>query len=700
MGYAIFKKDFTEGIAGLVLLAAGAIVNWDMNVRENRLYSPDDDAQAILLLTALFGGVLIGSTSLGLERARGTLGYLLHRGVSVGSVFRQKAAAALLWAWLLTISAPTVFFLKAVMRGDGGLIDVDRVVEFFVISLWAGPAVAISMWQASLARNGMNGWLRACLCIGAVGGTLVWFSAARELWPVGLALPVFGVTCAVLTVGGLLLARRGFERLASDPGTSAPGEAGFGTALLALGLFPIVGLWLEMGRDSLASDWSSLRGREVVVRDAQGNLGLFDAYGREGRIRDAEHRTLAISKEATYPGTYALPAGWSGIDYSRPQGPSHGLQRHPYSRGPFSPSEVLFLSSYSSVHSARGGEGWFRVGEEYLSWLLVYVEPERRFYVVQENYGSVVSPTYKEGAIEAPADWPAGSQRIALGPEEGFGPGTQYFLTGSASDILVGGDVFPDVIVAQPEPPALFRVRVQDFDQAVQPLELPDGEVFARVLDRDDADWAALHSRRTQGNAPPLVVEARSGKRFALDLNQPAGTPFKEYELPLAPPQRDELIWIDDDPFAPVVRVPGSDLDLALGRSTLPSPRRLAGAHLITLLQAPLVTLTSQFVAIEPGQRKAFLWSGVLDWNTANGRRTWLVALHWALYAWIAWLARHQATPRTRTFWTLVIVGLGPIGLLLWGFNARWHKPDLESAAPPEPLIVSRVSTAPLAASV
>ncbi|MHC4378290.1 MAG: hypothetical protein ACYS26_16940 [Planctomycetota bacterium] len=335
-----------------------------------------------------------------------------------------------------------------------------------------------------------------------------------------------------------------------------------------------------------------------------------------------------------------------------------------------------------------------------MSWLLVYVEPERRFYVVQENYGSVVSPTYKEAAIEAPADWPAGSRRIALGPEEGFGPGTQYFVTGSAADIVVGGDVFPDVIVVQPEPPALFRVRVQDFDEAVQSLELPDGEAFARLLDRNDADWAALHSKRSQGEAPPLVVEARSGKRFALDLNQPAGTPFAEYGLPQAPPQPEELIWIDDDPFAPVVRVPDSDLDLALERSVLPSPRRLAGAHLATLLRPPLATLASQFVAIEPGQRKAFLWSGVLDWNTANGRRTWLVALHWALYAWIAWLARQQATPRTRRFWTLVIVGLGPIGLLLWGFNARWHKPVLDAGPPTEPLIVSGSSAAPLAASV
>ncbi|MHC4894841.1 MAG: hypothetical protein ACYTFV_16150, partial [Planctomycetota bacterium] len=522
MGIAIFKKDFTEGIAGLVLLAAGAIVNWDLNVRDSRLYEPDDDAQAILLLTALFGGVLVGSTSLGLERARGTLGYLLHRGVSVGCVFRQKAAAALLWAWLLTISAPTVFFSKALLRGDGGLIDFDRVVEFFVISLWAGPAVAISMWQASLARNGMNGWLRACLCIGAVGGTLVWFSAARELWPPGLALPVFGLACVVFTAGGLLLARRGFERLASEPGASTPREAWLGTVLLTLGLLPIVGLWVEMGRDSMASDWNSLRSREVVVRDAQGNLGLFDAHGREGRVRDVDHRTLAISEEQTNPHTYALPAGWSPVDYRPPEKAQRGPRRHPYSRGPFQPSEVLFLSSYSSVHSARGGEGWFRVGEEYLSWLLVYVEPERRFYVVQENFGSVVSPTYKEAAIEAPADWPAGSGRIALGPEEGFGPGTQYFVTGSAADIVVGGDVFPDVIVAQPEPPALFRVRVQDFEEAVQSLELPDGEVFARVLDRDDADWAALHSKRSQGEAPPLVVEARSGKRFALDLNQPA----------------------------------------------------------------------------------------------------------------------------------------------------------------------------------
>lgn len=700
MGNAIFKKDFTEAIAGLVFFSAAAIVNWQMNVRENRLYEADDDAQAILLLTALFGGVLVGSTSLGLERARGTLGYLLHRGVSVGSVFRQKAAAALLWAWLLTISAPTVFFLKAVMSGDGGLIDADRVVEFFVISLWAGPAVAVSMWQASLARNGMNGWLRACLCIGAVGGTLVWFSAARELWPVGLALPVFGVTCAVLTVGGLLLARRGFERLASDPGASAPVEAGFGTALLALGLFPIVGLWLEMGRDSLASDWSSLRSREVVVRDAQGNLGLFDAYGREGRIRDVEHRTLAISKEETFPGTYALPAGWSGIDYSRPQSPSHGPQRHPYSRGPFAPSEVLFLSSYSSVHSARGGEGWFRVGEEYLSWLLVYMEPERRFYVVQENYGSVVSPSYKDSAIDAPSDWPSQSTRIALGPAEGFGEGTQYFVTENEAAYIANGDVFPDVIVAQPEPPALFRVRLQDFYDAVQPLVLPDGEEFARVVGRENPDWAALYSRRSQGEAPPLVVEARSGKLFALDLKQAAGATFSEIELPPAPPQRESLVWLDDDPFAPVVQVPGSDLELALGRSTLPNLRRLAGAHLVTLLRSPLATLASQFVAIQPGHRKEFLWTAVLDWNTAKGRRTWLVALHWALYGWLAWRLRDQAVLRTRTFWMVVIAALGPIGLLLWGFNARWHKPAVESDAPPEPLIVSGEVSAELAATV
>ncbi|MHC4378289.1 MAG: hypothetical protein ACYS26_16935, partial [Planctomycetota bacterium] len=67
--------------------------------------------------------------------------------------------------------------------------------------------------------------------------------------------------------------------------------------------------------------------------------------------------TLAISEEQTYPHTYALPAGWEPVGYRPPQQAARGLQLHPYSRGPFQPSEVLFLSAYSSVHSARGGEG-------------------------------------------------------------------------------------------------------------------------------------------------------------------------------------------------------------------------------------------------------------------------------------------------------------------------------------------------------
>lgn len=689
MRTAIFKKDFAEGLAALVLLSAGAILNWELNVRGHHLYEPTDDTQALVLLTALFGGVLVGSTSLGLERARGTLGYLLHRGVSIGSVFRQKAAAALLWAWLLAISAPAFFFLKALLGSDRGLIDLDRVVEIFVLSLWAGPAVSISLWQSSLARTSMNGWLRACLCIGAAGGTVVWFTSARDLWPLGTAAPVFALMCVLLTAGGLLLARRGFERLPSDPGARHPREALLGVALLAFGLLPIGGLWVEMGRDALAPSWNTLERHEAVVRDPGGNIGLFDAHGKEGRIRDAANRTLATSSEQRKPHTFALPSGWTGVDYRPPGQARKSAERHPYARGPFTSNEVLFLGSYSSVHSTSRGEGWIRVDQDYLSWELMYVEPERRFILVQENYGSQVPRSYADSAIDAPEGWLSSSARITLGPEAGFGRDTQYFITNAEAGILVGGDVFPDVIVAQPDPPALFRVRVQDFDNAVQSLELPGGELFARVLGLEDADWKALHNRRHNGEAPPLVVEAQSGKRFALDLDQPAGTPFAEFELPAPGAEREELIWIDADPFGPVVRVPGLDQDLALRRSGLPSPRSLAAAHLGTLLRSPVITLASQFVAIEPGDRGGFLWTAALDWNTAKGRRTWLVALHWALYAWIAWLARQQATPRTRAFWVVVIVALGPIGVLVWGFNALWSREATAAVTSKEPLIVT-----------
>ncbi len=694
MRTAIFKKDFAEGFAPLVLLSAGAIVNWELNVRSAHLYQPDDDTQALVLLTALFGGVLVGSASLGLERARGTLGYLLHRGVSITSVFRQKAAAALLWAWLLTISGPAFYFAKAIAEGERGLIDSDRILETLVLSLWAGPAVAVALWQSTLARTGINGWLRACLCVGAVGGTVVWFTAAREWWPIGSAAPVFAGMCLALTLGALALAQRGFERLASPPGARRPREAWLGAALLTFGMLPIFGLWIEMGREAVAPV-NMLAGREEVVRDGQGRVGLFDAFGSEGRVRGLDGQVLATSSVARGPHSFFLPEGWENVDRRPPQGEPGPHPRHPYSRGPYTSNEVLFLEAYSPVHSTRGGEGWFRVDGEYLSWELVYVEPERRFYVVQRNYGSLVPQSYVETAVEAPAGWPARTRRVALGPAEGFGPGTQYFVTASESGILVGGDVFPDVIVVQPDPPALVRVRVQDFHAAVQPIELPNGEEFARVLDRSDPDWAALHDQRHSGQAPPLVVEARSGKRFGLDLNLPAGAPFVEVELPPAPPQRDELIWVDADPLAPVVRVPGRDRDLALGRTRAPNLRRLVAAHGGTLLHAPLSSLVSQFVAIEPGERKDFLWEAVLDWNTAKGRRTWLVALHWALYAWIAWLARRQAEPRMRVFWAAVIVAFGPIGLLLWGFNARWNKPAVADEAPPEPLIATRVSSEP-----
>lgn len=512
---AMYRKEAQE-LAFLFIPTLVAIsVAWVLSLSmADAFMRPRDEPQAMVWLTASAAGILLAYWQFAGERARGTHAYLVHRGLSPAQIVRAKSLLGAGAAFLLGIVPPLASATwHALVDGDGGVLQIERLGEYALLALTGVSAYAVAAQNATSHPQEPGRALARFVFVVGVVAVQYWL-LFRMFWVwaqdlVGAGAVGLGLGVAAISVPAFWIATRRFERGLDGSRPVAPREALVTAATMAL--FVLVPTWMFFGASErmLARNWLQEfpmilhRGDEQwAVGDYEGGSRLYLPLGVDaGDVPGAEENPWTAYYRPTHP--------WAEERVvERPK----LLTRDVWKAIPHPDAVPLF----------EGPQGNFHVR----SWILQPLGEMRVFFAAQELAAR------KEETREPTPTSLAGARSRVLTVRRP--DGVPLSLETEATQAPDGHTV----LLFDPADRTLWRFAPELLEAGLVALELPDGaepEGFVQVLGAQtrfrpsavqSGDTALVYldgELRPIGEAPGLSLwAAAAGPKFKREVHRTA----------------------------------------------------------------------------------------------------------------------------------------------------------------------------------